>query len=128
MDTLLIDFDFTFPNYFYSVSIPSLSKIHRLCNWSHRESLTLEGIDRGRYGCSHMGGLPVLHVNTTLFILISALYADARLCKASSARTKKRARECAVRCASKFTRGGGFGRDRMCKQLHPRRMMPKNVS
>jgi len=44
-----------------------------------------------------MGGLPALHVNTTLLILISALYADARLRKASPARTKKQAREYAAR-------------------------------
>jgi hypothetical protein len=29
-----------------------------------------------------MGGLPAMHVNTTLTILISALYADARFWKA----------------------------------------------
>jgi hypothetical protein len=75
-----------------------------------------------------MGALPVMHVNTTLFILISALYADARFSKASSARTKKHARECAARCASKSMRGGGFGRGPMCNQLHPRRMMSKRAS
>ena len=75
-----------------------------------------------------MGGLPALHVNTTLLILISALYADARLRKASPARTKKQAREYAARCASRRMRGGGFGGDRRCKQLHLRRTMPKHAS
>jgi len=58
-----------------------------------------------------MGGLPVLHVNTTLLILMSALFADARLCKASPARTKRQARERAARCASRCIRGGGFERN-----------------
>jgi hypothetical protein len=84
--------------------------------------------DKWGLGCSRMGALPVMHVNTTLFILISALFADARFSKASSARTKKHARECAARCASKFMRGGGFGGGRMRKHLHPRRMMPKKAS
>jgi hypothetical protein len=40
-----------------------------------------------------MDGLPAMHVNTMLLILISALYADARLCRASPARTKRQGRE-----------------------------------
>ena len=55
-----------------------------------------------------MGSLPALHVNTTLLILMSALCADARLRKASPARTKRQARERAARCASRSIRGGGF--------------------
>jgi hypothetical protein len=72
-----------------------------------------------------MSGLRVIHVNTTLFILISALYADARLRQASPARTKKQARQRAARYASPPTRGGGCERG---KQLHLRRTMPKHVS
>ena len=37
-----------------------------------------------------MGGLPEIHVNTTLLILMSALYADAHLFNASPACTKDR--------------------------------------
>jgi hypothetical protein len=82
----------------------------------------------GGTGCSLMGGLPAMHVNTTLTILISALYADARFCRASSAHTKRQARERAARCASSSIRGGGIERDRTCKQLHRRRTMPKHAS
>jgi hypothetical protein len=72
-----------------------------------------------------MAGLPVMHVNTTLFILISALCADARLDRASPVSTKKQARERAARYASPPTRGGGFER---AKQLHLRRTTPKYAS
>jgi hypothetical protein len=75
-----------------------------------------------------MGGLPAIHVNTTLLILISALYADAPLRKASPARTKRQARERAARGASRCMRGGGFASDRRYKQLRRRRTMPKQAS
>jgi hypothetical protein len=75
-----------------------------------------------------MGGLPAIHVNTTLLILISALYADARLRRASPARTKRQARERVARCASRCMSGGGFERDLTCKQSHRRRTMPRHAS
>jgi len=74
-----------------------------------------------------MGGLPVLHVNTTLLILMSALCADARLGKTSPARTKKQARERAARCASRSIRGGGFERSLASARLHRRRTVPKHA-
>ena len=79
----------------------------------------------GEIGCSLMGSLPALHVNTTLLILISALYADARLCRASPAHTRRQARERALRCASSSIRGGGFERSLACRHLHRHRTTPK---
>jgi len=70
-----------------------------------------------------VNGLPAIHVNTTLLILIGALCAEARFQAASGARTKRQARERAARCASRSMRGGGFERDRRCKQLRRRRTM-----
>jgi hypothetical protein len=75
-----------------------------------------------------MDGLPAMHVNTMLLILISALYADARLCRASPARTKRQGRERAARCARRCMRGGGFERGHTCNQLHRRRAMPRRAS
>ena len=52
-----------------------------------------------------MGGLPALHVNTTLLILISALCADARLRRASPARTNETgARMCGSLCFTLYRR------------------------
>ena len=94
----------------------------RLCNWS-ADRITYK--KAGGIGCSLIGGLPALHVNTTLLILMSALCADARLRSASPARTKRQARERAARCASRAIRGGGFERGSRYKQLHRRRTMLK---
>jgi len=69
-----------------------------------------------------VNGLPAIHVNTTLLILIGALCADARFQAASGTRTKRQARERAAHCASRCMRGGGFERDLMSQQLHRRRM------
>src|ERR1700693_4471841 len=70
-----------------------------------------------------MGGLPVLHVNTTLLILMSALYADAHLRRVLPARTKRQARERAARCASRSIKDGGFERapNPTSKHLHRHR-------
>jgi hypothetical protein len=107
-----------------SISTPLLtSATDRVTN-----HLSLRACAGGDFGCSLMGGLPALHVNTTLLILINALYADARLCKASPAPTKKQAREYAARCASRRMRGGGCERDRTCRQLRLRRTMPRHAS
>jgi hypothetical protein len=75
-----------------------------------------------------MPGLPALHVNTTLLILMNALCADARFCRAPYAGTKRQARERAARCASRAVSAGGFARGRTRAQLHCRRMMPRRAS
>jgi hypothetical protein len=52
-----------------------------------------------------MGGLPAMHVNTTLTILISALYADARFCRASSAPHEETgSRTCSPLCFKLYQR------------------------
>jgi len=68
-----------------------------------------------------MGGLAGPHINTTLVILISALYANARLLKAVPTPTKKQARERAAHCASRRMSGGGFARSRTSIRLHHHR-------
>jgi len=74
-----------------------------------------------------MGGLTGPHINTTLVILISALYANARLLKTLPPPTKRQARERAARSARSMN-GGGFAKDRVSRHLHWRRSLPRRAS
>ena len=72
-----------------------------------------------------MGGLPALHVNTTLLILINALCAAARFQAASATRTKILERRRVARSASRAIRDGGSDRLPSRGKFHARRTMPK---
>ena len=99
---------------------------NRLCNFPPFESSTSNRKSARRdLGCLHMGGLPALHVNTTLLILINAFCAVARFQAMSATRTKIQERRRVARCASRAMRDGGYERHPTHRWFHGRRTMPK---
>src|SRR5262249_46822093 len=98
------------------------------CNWSQTNHVHSGGIAREEIGCDRMGGLAGPHINTTLVILISALYANARLLKAVPTPTKRQARERAAHSASRGMSGGGFARGRTSSRPHSHRSIPRRSS
>jgi len=73
-----------------------------------------------------MNGFTGPHINTTLVILISALYANARLVKALPIPTKRQVRERAAR-SSRRMNGGGFAKDQGSSHLYWRRSTPRRA-
>jgi len=71
-----------------------------------------------------VAGLPAIHVNTMLLILIGALCADARFQASCGTRTKIQERRRAAQSASRSTRGGGCDR-RSQSRLNRRRRMQR---
>ena len=98
------------------------------CNWSQTNHVHSHGIAREVIGCGRMGSLAGPHINTTLVILISALYANARLLKAVPTSTKRQARERAAHSASRGMSGGGFARGRTLSRRHSYRSIPRRAS
>jgi hypothetical protein len=98
------------------------------CNWSQTNHVHSVGVAQEEIGCGRMGGLAGPHINTTLVILIGALYANARLLKEVPTPTKRQARERAARSASRGMSAGGFARGRTSSRLHPRRSIPRRAS
>jgi len=98
------------------------------CNWSQTNHVHSHGIAREVIGCGRMGSLAGPHINTTLVILISALYANARLLKAVPTSTKRQARERAAHSASRGMSGGGFARGRTSSRRHSYRSIPRRAS
>src|SRR5262245_27264922 len=98
------------------------------CNWNQTNHVHSGGSARKEIGCAHMGGLTGPHINTTLVILIGALYANARLLKTLPPPTKRQARERTARSASRGMNGGGFAKDRVSRHLHWRRSVPRRAS
>ena len=72
-----------------------------------------------------MGGLPAIHVNTTLLILINALCAAARFQAASATRTKVQEGRRVARCAPRAMKDGGCDRRPSHGKFRARRTMPK---
>jgi hypothetical protein len=98
------------------------------CNWSQTNHVHSHGIAQEEIGCGRMGGLAGPHINTTLVILIGALYANARLLKQVPTPTKKQARERAAHSALGGISDGGFARGRTSSRLHCHRSIPRRAS
>jgi len=111
----------------HTLMLPPATTSDSPCNWSQTNHVHSDGIAREEIGCARMGGFTGPHINTTLVILISALYANARLVRALPIPTKRQARERTARSASRRMNGGSFAKDQVSSHLYWRRSTPRRA-